>query len=184
MKPALAPLLALLLVSSAARADFIVTATLTGDQQVPPNASPAVGFAALTYESASGELAYVISFGGLSGDLAAAHIHFGSAGTTGPVILPFVIPPGTGTDGALVGLLTAADFIAAPGGPASFADALVAIQAGETYVNLHTPNFPDGEIRGQLSEFVAVPEPAGLVLLGLGGLAVGALAARRRPAGV
>jgi hypothetical protein len=32
----------------------------------------------------------------------------------------------------------------------SFADLLAAIRAGTTYVNVHTTQFPGGEIRGQL----------------------------------
>jgi CHRD domain len=37
-------------------------------------------------------------------------------------------------------------------GSAEITDAQLAdIQAGKTYVNIHTAKFPDGEIRGQLA---------------------------------
>src|ERR1700731_4351246 len=39
------------------------------------------------------------------------------------------------------------------------------IESGETYLNIHTTNFPGGEIRGFL---VPTPEPSTLLLLGVG----------------
>ncbi|AMV36317.1 CHRD domain-containing protein [Planctomyces sp. SH-PL62] len=181
MKPILASLVALGLLSSAARADFIATATLSGSEETPPNASAGLGFATLVYESASDSLAYSVTFDGLSEPLVAAHIHIGGAGVAGPIIFPFSAVP-SATSGTFAGILTESDFILRPGA-STFAEALAAIQAGDTYINLHTSTFPGGEIRGQLQVFV-VPEPTGLALLGLGGAAVGAIALRRRPFGV
>ncbi|WP_165248663.1 CHRD domain-containing protein [Paludisphaera soli] len=182
MKSAIAMLVALGLLSSAARADFVATATLTGAEEVPPNASPAVGFVTIVYEAASESLAYSISYGGLSGDLAGAHIHLGPMGVAGPILFPFSGVP-AGPSGLLAGVLTAAEFVSQPGA-ATFADAVVAIESGGAYVNLHTADFPAGEIRGQLSVFATpVPEPAGLALMGIGAAAFGTLALRRRPAG-
>lgn len=182
MKLILASLVALGFLSSAARADFIATATLSGSEETPPNASAGLGFATLVYESASDSLVYSVTFAGLSAPLAAAHIHIGPAGVAGPIIFPFSGVP-SDTSGTFAGILTAADLTPRPGA-STFAEALAAIQAGDTYINLHTSNFPGGEIRGQLQQVLVVPEPTGLALLGFGGAAVGAIALRRRPVGV
>ena len=47
------------------------------------------------------------------------------------------------------GRLTAQDFSRAPG-VRTFRNAVAAMRAGRTYVNIHTPDFAPGEIRGQI----------------------------------
>jgi len=94
----------------------------------------------------------------------ASHIHVGAPDVNGPVVAFLFgnVPPAGGrTDGVLAtGTITAANLVGPLAGqPLS---ALVdEIEAGNTYVNVHTndgvdpPNtgpgdFPGGEIRGQL----------------------------------
>lgn len=58
-------------------------------------------------------------------------------------------------------------FITAHGGTVAGAEAafIAGLLSGQTYLNIHTAQFPGGEIRGQLQ---AVPEPATLLLMGTG----------------
>ncbi len=143
-----------------ARADFIAQAVINGAQE--PTASPGTGLAILTYNSALQDLMYSINFQGLESDATVSHIHFGALGVNGPVILPFNPGPPADTHGAFAGTLTAANFIPDPaGGLNTFADAIAAIEAGDTYVNIHSAAFPAGEIRGQVS---LTPEPTTLGL--------------------
>lgn len=58
-------------------------------------------------------------------------------------------------------------FITAHGGTVAGAMAafIAGLESGQTYLNIHTTQFPGGEIRGQLNN---VPEPASLILLTTG----------------
>jgi hypothetical protein len=76
-----------------------------------------------------------LTFAKLTGKAVAAHIHSGVRGKAGPVIVPLCAPCKSGAHGrATVN-----------------ASVLAALEAGRTYVNVHTPKNPAGEIRGQLS---------------------------------
>jgi hypothetical protein len=157
-------------------------AVLSGLNEVPSNASTATGFATVTLSGDS--LKVDLSFSGLTNTASAGHIH-----CCAPVgVVAIVAVPFTGLPAALSGTysntfdLTLASsynaaFITANGGtPASAEAALIAaLNSGNAYANIHdSPNFPNGEIRGQL---LAVPEPATLTLIGLG---LAALLARKR----
>jgi hypothetical protein len=85
------------------------------------------------------------------------------------------------TSGAYSTILTAASLLPDPtDGINTFAEAVHAIEAGETYINIHTVAYPMGEIRGQL---IAVPEPntAAMIATSMGVFGLyGLWAARRR----
>lgn len=90
------------------------------------------------YDIVNGEFCYTLSVEDLSAPVAAAHIHVGARKVAGPVVIPLEIGTGTTwTETACV--------------PAD-ATVLAALEANPRayYVNVHTPTFPGGEVRGQL----------------------------------
>lgn len=86
-----------------------------------------------------------------------AHIHLGSEGEDGPVVV-WLYPEG-GTEPELIdgpfsgtlasGSITADDLVGDWEG-AAFEDAVGTFEEEEAYVNVHTEQHPDGEIRGQI----------------------------------
>lgn len=104
---------------------------------------------------------------GLSGEPTGAHIHAGAPGVAGPIVLDLGAP-GINTPGiigySLSTTLSADQVDALTGG-----GTLTTGANTDWYVNIHTPNNLDGEIRGQLTVAQApapVPLPAGVWLLG------------------
>jgi hypothetical protein len=178
------PLVFALAFAIPAHADTIYTATLLGSNEVPPTGSPGTGFGTFTL---NGNLLSIDeSFSGLTSSANAAHIHCcGPAGVNEIVAVPFTPFPSatSGTFMATVDLTLAATynaaFITQEGGTVGLAEAglIAALNSGNTYANIHTANFPGGEIRGQITQIT--PEPASLLLLGMG-LIVAVQVVRRR----
>jgi len=123
-------------------------ASLNGPTERPKTTSKATGTATFHISSTGKSITYKLNAKGLSGPVVASHIHFGKPGKAGPVIIP--ICPGA-CKLPKSGTLTAKNFKADKADKVtSFAAAIKAIRAGNTYVNIHTQKFPAGEIRGQL----------------------------------
>ena len=126
--------------------------SIDGLQPVPPTGSPGTGIGNVTYDQGTGVLSWNIIFGGLTTLQTAAHFH-------GPA--PFGV-----NAGVQVGI--------GVGSPAIGNAPITAVQGADLlnglwYVNIHTTQFPGGEIRGQV-----VPAPGAVGLLaGFGLLAMG-----------
>lgn len=99
---------------------------------------------------------YKLTYSGLSGPAVVAHIHFGQIGANGGVAA-FLCggggKPACPASGTVSGTIVAADVV----GPASqgiaageIGELIAAMRAGLTYANVHTANFPAGELRGQI----------------------------------
>jgi len=135
---------ALLLVPTAApRADTGFSCSINALQEVPPNASPATGSGFFVLDNAGTALSYSISFSNLTAPRTAEHFHSpGLPGVNAGVVR--TIAGAGGTSGSDIGVWTSLD--AQPLTATRVAELL----AGKTYVNVHTNNFPGGEIRGQI----------------------------------
>jgi hypothetical protein len=129
---------------------------LSGDEVVPPAATSASGTFTLFVEggpSPTGQprISYELDVKDIV-DVSAAHIHLGAKGTEGSVIVPlFTGPIKTGSFSGMLaqGSITGND-LTGPMSGKTISDLLAAMQAGNTYVNVHTKAFPNGEIRGQI----------------------------------
>ncbi|HEY6057132.1 MAG TPA: CHRD domain-containing protein [Candidatus Limnocylindrales bacterium] len=132
-------------VAAAATSGEVFSATLSGGAEVPAVSTTASGSAWFVISPDASTVTYIVQYSGLSGPATAAHIHLGAANVSGGVMLPLVAGPSP-----MVGTITAANLVAT-GGVSTFAGALDAIRAGNTYVNIHTAANPAGEIRGQLA---------------------------------
>jgi hypothetical protein len=143
-----------------------LTATLTGSQETPPNASPGSGAASFILDDVAGTLTSAVTFAGLTSPTTAGHIHEAPPGVAGDIIHPFASLPLGVTSGSFADIWTGLT-----------AGQIAALEAGNTYINIHTTAFPAGEIRGQIS---VVPEPSALLMGATAALAGLGLAWRRR----
>jgi len=178
---------ALMLEAPAAHAiPMTFVANLTQANEVPPTGSPATGLATVILDPTAQTIQINATFSGLTSNDTMAHIHCCLASpflagvnvgvaTTVPAFPGFPLGVTEGTYPLTLFDLTQPTiynpaFVTLEGGTIPLArNALVAgIEGGETYLNIHTTLFPNGEIRGFL-----VPEAATLLLLsaGLAGLA-------------
>jgi hypothetical protein len=122
-----------------------LTATLVGANEVPgPGDSDGAGTASIRTQAGLGQICYLLNVSKITLPATAAHIHSGPAGVAGPPVVGLRRPTGTtptATTGSSRGCVTA---------PRTLVAAILANPANY-YVNVHTTDFPDGAIRGQLS---------------------------------
>ncbi|HLM60020.1 MAG TPA: CHRD domain-containing protein [Pyrinomonadaceae bacterium] len=131
---------AAVLLGSAAQAQQQFTAALNTIQEVPPPAnSLGRGSCLVTLNTAETQITVTCSYSNLSSGLTAGHIHNAPPGVNAGVLIPFTGIPTGSTSGTFTT------------GPFNLTPAQVAeMRAKRLYVNLHTTNFPNGEIRGQV----------------------------------
>jgi glycosidase len=109
------------------------TVLLDGSQETPPNGSPAAGSGFVEVDTGPDQLHFDVSFSDLSSAETMAHIH-GPAPRGTPAGILFNLPLGSPKIGTW-------------NYPAAQENNIL---AGLTYFNIHTTNFPGGEIRGQI----------------------------------
>lgn len=115
-------------------------ATLTGSAEVPGPGDPdGTGTATVNVDVTEGQVCYEVSVQKIDRPVG-AHIHEAEAGQSGGIVVPLSTPTASDTtttgcadaDAALIGRITA--------------------NPGDFYVNVHTDTYPQGAVRGQLSQ--------------------------------
>jgi hypothetical protein len=125
-------------------------AVLSGAEVVPPAQTKAKGEATFELRKYGKELYYTIKASDIEG-ITAAHIHKGKKGENGPPLALLKVTKNAAKMNEVVakGEVDKKDLMTSLSGK-SVADLLKEIETGDTYVNVHTAKFPDGEIRGQI----------------------------------
>jgi hypothetical protein len=139
--------------------------TLSGYQEVPASLSSAGAavFEAHIRDNLFGpRIGWTLSYNdGFATPVQQAHIHFGQRHTNGSISIFLCTNLGNGPAGtqpcppgpaSIRGEAAAGDVIGPAGqliGPGEIEKLVAAIRAGVAYVNIHTTQFPAGEVRGQ-----------------------------------
>jgi hypothetical protein len=126
----------------AAKQGGVPAIPLNPEQETADVDSAGSGF--FSYTTSATELCYTLSVSDLTAAPIAAHIHPGPRNIAGPVAVPLATPPGATS--SVTGCITAD-----PSGAMTPAElAAIVADPGAFYVNVHTPLYPGGEVRGQL----------------------------------
>jgi hypothetical protein len=151
---------------------FRVATALRPSEEVPAVSSVAKGFFKATIDTNNETITYELTYDGLEGTPAQAHIHVGQTSVNGaisvylctnlalPVVTPAIPqpPPCPAPPATVTGTLTAANVIALatpqPQGidAGEFDELAKAIRKGLAYANVHSSRFPGGEVRGQIDD--------------------------------
>ncbi|MHA4093523.1 CHRD domain-containing protein [Bacillus cereus] len=126
-------------------------AKLRGRNEVPPVETDARGQAFFKLSRDELSLKFKLELFDIE-NVVVAHLHLGAKGTNGPVVA-FLFGPITNPVSiecaTFTGMITQEDLVGPLAGQTL--DALVKeIIAGNIYINVHTVQHPNGEIRGQL----------------------------------
>lgn len=116
------------------------TAKLSGKDEVPPVDTTATGMAQFQLSSDGKEINYDLTTTNLQGFMM-AHIHQGKTGENGQPVAPLSMGKGKLTSSDLQGPLSGKQL----------SDLVGVMSNGGAYVNVHTQQHQDGEIRGQIT---------------------------------
>lgn len=117
----------------------VLWANMNGAQEVPGPGDPdGKGGAKITLLPRYGTICFRLRVRGITLPADAAHIHLGAWGVAGPVVVALGAPD---AEGRAKGCTTGVD-------PELIKD--IGMNPRNYYVNVHTSDFPDGAVRGQL----------------------------------
>ncbi len=119
------------------------TAQLTGDQETPPVTTSGSATGVFVLNADQTELTFEVTAIGLSAAPTAAHFHNAPTGVAGSIVFDASdIINGDAQTTTIIGSTTLSEW--------TIADAAAELLSGNIYFNIHTPDHPAGEIRGQL----------------------------------
>ena len=126
------------------------SAELTGGDEVPPVDTNATGIA--NFQNNVQTVNYQLSVNDLA-NVTQAHIHRGEEGENGKIVVTLynsTMPTGPKSGLLSQGNITAAN-LQGPLAGRPLTDLISIMENGTAYANVHTKDFPLGEIRGQIS---------------------------------
>jgi len=134
-------------------AKYPYKAQLSGKNEVPAVQTSATGEAEFTLP-ANGTMKYRVNITGIS-NATMAHIHMGKVGQNGDVIVDLLNNPQSKDKDTAYGMIFRGNItdsiLTGPMKGKTLDDLTAAIESGDAYVNVHTTDHANGEIRGQLS---------------------------------
>ena len=125
-------------VTAAKRGGAPLATRLTGAAEVPGPGDPdGRGTAIVRLNPSQQKICFYLTASNITLPAIAAHIHIGASTASGNIVVTLVAPSASGVSFGCVG---------------ATADVIAAIRANPSnyYVNVHTTDFPNGAIRGQL----------------------------------
>ena len=129
------------------------TAKLFGEMEVPSIETNATGLAEFKPKLNENAVTYSLNVTDID-NVTATYINSGEQGQNGPIVVT-LFQPDTPTQKMVSGLLSEGNITSAnlEGSLASkqLSDLLSSMDSMGIYVNVHTTQYPDGEIRGQIS---------------------------------
>lgn len=130
----------------------VLVADLSSKEEVPPVESSARGRAEFYLSEDGRELRYQLKISGMS-NITAAHIHLGSQGENDRVVVvlfDFTSPwESTIRSTDIEGVITESNLVGPLVGN-SLSDLLREMGAGNTYINVHSKEHPQGHVRGHI----------------------------------
>lgn len=149
----LSVLLTVSLVDQIHAAKYPYDAILSGQNEVPPVESSATGEGEFTVP-ANGTMKYRVNITGIS-NASASHIHMAKEGENGDVIADLLNTPTSKDKDTSFGMIFRGNLtdssLKGPMEGKTIDDLAAAMDSGDVYVNVHTAEHPDGEIRGQIA---------------------------------
>ncbi|MBA3749725.1 MAG: CHRD domain-containing protein [Nitrosopumilus sp.] len=123
-------------------------ANLSGQEEVPPVNSTATGVAEFT--PSNDTVGYIVSADNIQ-NVTAGHIHSGTQGENGPIIVTLFKFDTAESNASLDNSTITADKLEGDMKGKQISDLVDAMNSGNTYVNIHTSQNPNGEVRGQIA---------------------------------